>query len=285
MAKILRGAPVAERICEELRPRVLSLKERGVEPCLSIVRMGENAGDLAYEGAAKKRCASLGVEVRVFALAQDADERELLSVIDGINKADDIHACLIMRPFPPHINEDEVCEFLDIHKDVDCVTSYSLSRVFSGYGEGFFPCTAESCMAILDHYGYELSGARVAVIGRSLVIGRPVSIMLQDRDATVTMCHTKTKNLPKVCRNKDILLVAAGRAGVVDERFVNDNQVIIDVGINGDEDGKIVGDVNFAAVSNLVRAITPVPGGVGSVTASILAKHVIEAAERQTKNK
>ena len=283
MAKILKGAPVAERICEELRPRVLFLKERGVVPCLAIVRMGENAGDLAYESAAKRRCDSLGLQLLVFVLPENAANEELLSVIDGINKDDSIHACLIMRPFPPHINEDEVCEFLNIHKDVDCVTSYSLSRVFSGYGQGFFPCTAESCMAILDHYGYELSGARVAVIGRSLVIGRPVSIMLQDRDATVTMCHTKTKNLPKVCRNKDILIVAAGCAGVIDESFVNENQIVIDVGINGDENGNIVGDVNFAAVENHVSAITPVPGGVGSVTASILAKHVIEAAERQTK--
>lgn len=283
MARILKGAPVAERICEELKPRARSLQQRGIKPCLAIVRMGENAGDLAYEGAAKRRCASIGVDVRVFALPENAGESELLSVIDGINKDDDIHACLIMRPFPPHINEDEVCEFLNIHKDVDCVTSYSMSRVFSGYGQGFFPCTAESCLAILDHYGYELSGARVAVIGRSLVIGRPVSIMLQDRDATVTMCHTKTKNLPKVCHNKEILIVAAGRAGVVDERFVNEGQVVIDVGINGDENGNIVGDVSFGAVENIVSAITPVPGGVGSVTASILAKHVIEAAERQTK--
>jgi len=283
MAKVLRGAPVAERICEELRPRVHSLEVRGIKPCLAIVRMGENAGDLAYEGAAKRRCASLGVDVRVFALPQDAEEKELLSVIDGINKDDDIHACLIMRPFPAHINEDEVCEFLNIHKDVDCVTSYSLSRVFSGYGQGFFPCTAESCMAILDYYGYDLRGARVAVIGRSLVIGRPVSIMLQDRDATVTMCHTKTRNLPKVCRNKEILIVAAGHAKVVDESFVNEGQVIIDVGINGDENGNIVGDVDFDSVEKLVSALTPVPGGVGSVTASILAKHVIEAAERQSK--
>jgi len=285
MAVLLKGAPVAREICESLRPRVQALRERGIKPCLAIVRMGENAGDLSYEGTARRRCEALGIELRVFALSLKAEQSEIMSVIDGINKDDDIHGCIIMRPLPPHISEDEVCEYLNIHKDVDCVTSYSMSHVFSGYGMGFFPCTAESCLAILDYYGYNLSGARVAVIGRSLVIGRPLSIMLQDRDATVTMCHTKTRDLPKVCRNKEILIVAAGHAGVVDESFVNENMAVIDVGINDDGKGGITGDADFEKVEPTVSAITPVPGGVGSVTASILARHVIEAAERQNKIK
>lgn len=283
MGTVLKGAPVAARICDELLPRAAALLERGIVPCLAIVRLGENAGDLAYEGAAARRCAQLGLKLRVFALKADASQQELVSVIESINCDDSIHGCLIMRPLPGHINEDEVCELLNIHKDVDCVTSYSLSHVFSGYGRGFFPCTAEACMAMLDHYGYELSGARVAVIGRSLVIGRPISIMLQDRDATVTMCHTKTKDLAHLCRHMDILIVAAGKPGVVDEGFVVPGQTVIDVGINDDGFGGVTGDVCFETVSPLAAAITPVPGGVGSVTASILVRHVIEAAEWQNK--
>ena len=160
------------------------------------------------------------------------------------------------------------------------MTSGSLAGVFTGAGTGYPPCTAQACMELLDHYQVPLSGKRVSVIGRSLVIGRPVSMMLQCRDATVTMCHTKTEDLPAVCRDADILLAAAGRAGIVDERFVRPGQIVVDVGINVGSDGKLCGDVRFDAVAPIVEAITPVPGGVGSVTTAVLVKHVVEAAEK-----
>ena len=281
MAMLLKGAPVAAHLSEKLEARAKALLEKGINPCLAIVRMGEKAGDLAYEHAAVSRCARLGIAVRIEALSESAEQSELLEAIKKINTDSSIHGCIIMRPLPAHIDEDYVCEALAPEKDVDCVTSQSLSRVFSGHGDGFYPCTAQACIEMLDYYGYDLSGARISVIGRSLVVGRPLSIMLQDRDATVTMCHSKTRNLYKACRNKEILIVAAGSPGVVRETFVNPEQTIIDVGINDDGMGGITGDVCFDRIEPLVAAITPVPGGVGSVTATILAEHVISAAERK----
>ena len=280
MAIILKGAPVAAAISEKLKERAKALIEKGTIPTLAIVRMGEKAGDMAYEHAAKNCCARLGIELRIIALDEKAPEAQIMAEIEKINADEAVHGCLVMRPLPEHVDEDRICEALFPEKDVDCVTSFSLSRVFSGHGDGFYPCTAEACIEMLDYYGYELSGARVSVIGRSLVVGRPLSIMLQDRDATVTMCHSKTRNLYKTCRNKEILIVAAGHAGTVRETFVNPEQTIIDVGINDDGKGGVVGDVCFDRVEPLVAAITPVPGGVGSVTATVLAAHVITAAEK-----
>lgn len=281
MAMLLKGAPVAAAISEKLEKRAKALLDKSITPGLAIVRMGNKAGDLAYEQAAKNRCGRLGISLRVSVLDENAPQKQLLAAIEEINADDSIHGCLILRPLPAHIDEDTVCEAVSPEKDVDCVTSHSLSRVFSGHGEGFYPCTAQACLEMLDYYGYDLSGARVSVIGRSLVVGRPLSIMLQDRDATVTMCHSKTRNLYKACRNKEILIVAAGHPGIVRETFVNPEQTIIDVGINDDGEGGIVGDVCFDRIEPLVAAITPVPGGVGSVTATILAGHVIAAAERK----
>ena len=281
MAILLKGAPVAAAISEKIEPRVKALLEKGTVPRLAIIRMGKKAGDLAYEHAAVNRCARLGIEVCVRELDEKAEQNELLELVGEINTDECIHGCLILRPLPAHIDEDSVCEALAPEKDVDCVTSHSLSRVFSGHGDGFYPCTAQACIEMLDYYGYDLSGARISVVGRSLVVGRPLSIMLQDRDATVTMCHSKTRNLYKACRNKEILIVAAGSPGIVRETFVNPEQTIIDVGINDDGEGGITGDVCFDRIEPLVAAITPVPGGVGSVTATILAGHVITAAERR----
>lgn len=281
MAMLLKGAPVAAAISEKLEKRAKDLLDKGIAPGLAIVRMGNKAGDLAYEQAAKNRCSRLGINLQVKTLDENAPQSELIDLINEINKDESVHGCLILRPLPAHIDEDAVCEALAPEKDVDCVTSHSLSRVFSGHGEGFYPCTAQACIEMLDYYGYDLSGARVSVVGRSLVVGRPLSIMLQDRDATVTMCHSKTRNLYKTCRNKEILIVAAGSPGIIRETFVNPEQTIIDVGINDDGEGGIVGDVCFDRIEPLVAAITPVPGGVGSVTATILAKHVITATERK----
>lgn len=283
MAEILKGAPVANALTERLKESVNALRARGVTPTLAILRVGERADDLAYERGAMKRCEKIGINVKHYVLDSNVSQTELLGVIDEINRDSGIHGCLMFRPLPKHIDQRAVCEALDVNKDVDCMTERSLCGVFTGSGVGFAPCTAQSVMEILKYYGYDLAGKRAAVIGRSLVIGRPVSMLLMRANATVTMCHTKTVDMPGVCCEADILVVAAGHAGTVDWTYVHPNQVVIDVGINVDADGKLCGDVNYDEVLPHVKAITPVPGGVGSVTTAVLCSHVIETAERAAK--
>ena len=280
MAELLKGAPVAAAMTETLKARADALKEKGVEPCLAILRVGERPEDLTYERGAMKRCEKIGIRVEQVVLNDACTQHELLRAIAEINDNHEIHGCLMLRPLPKHLNEQEASEMLMPSKDVDSMTSASLLTVFTGRGVGFAPCTAQSVMELLEHYEVPLSGARAAVIGRSLVIGKPVSMMLQARNATVTMCHTRTRDLAALCREAEILVVAAGKTGVVDASFTNPGQIVIDVGINAKPDGGICGDVNFEKVEPLVKAITPVPGGVGSVTTAVLCKHVIEAAER-----
>ena len=255
MALILSGAPVAAAITEELIARREALNRQGVEPCLAILRVGARGDDLAYERGAIKRCEKVGIRVVPIALPEDCTQAELMAEIEKINGDDRIHGCLMFRPIPKHLDEDAACEALKTCKDVDSMTAASLKTVFTGRGEGYAPCTAQSCIELLKYYGIDPAGKRAAVIGRSLVIGRPVSMMLQAYNATVTMCHTNAS-------------------------FTNPDQVVIDVGINVLPDGSICGDVCFDEVEPKVRAISPVPSGVGSVTTAVLCKHVIEAAEK-----
>jgi methylenetetrahydrofolate dehydrogenase (NADP+)/methenyltetrahydrofolate cyclohydrolase len=213
-------------------------------------------------------------------LRSEATQDELLELIGKINKDTSIHGVLLFRPLPKHMDEDKICNALSPEKDIDGITDGSLAGVFAGRPRGFAPCTAQACMAILDHFGVELKGKKVTVVGRSLVVGKPVAIMLMGRHATVTICHTRTVDMPAACRDAEILIVAAGRAGVVDSSFFSSGQTVVDVGINVDDKGKLCGDVNFEQADPIVEAITPVPGGVGTVTTSILVDHVIEAARR-----
>ena len=281
MAELLKGMPVANAITEELVGRVANLKERGVTPTLAIVRVGERDDDLSYERGAPKRCDAVGIAVRKYVLDAACTQDELMGVIAEVNDDQAIHGCLMFRPLPKTLDEAAACAALDPAKDVDCITGGSLFGVFANRSVGFPPCTAEACIQLLDHYGYELTGANVTVVGRSLVIGKPVSMMLQARNATVTMCHTRTRDLAAECRKAEVLVVAAGHIGTVGADAVSAGQTVIDVGINWDEAaGKLCGDVAFDEVEPLVGAITPVPGGVGSVTTAVLAKHVVEAAER-----
>jgi methylenetetrahydrofolate dehydrogenase (NADP+)/methenyltetrahydrofolate cyclohydrolase len=283
MAELLKGAPVAAALTEALCVRAANLKDRGVVPTLAIVRVGENPDDISYETGAVKRCGKVGVEVRQFLLPADCSREEPLDTIRKINEDDTIHGCLLFRPLENGENEAAACALLATEKDVDGMTAGSLASVFFGQGAGYPPCTAQACLEILDHYGVALSGKRVTVIGRSLVVGRPVSMLLQRRDATVTMCHTKTVDLPAVCSQAEILVVAAGKMGMVDQSYAAPGQMVIDVGIHVGVDGKLRGDVDFDSVEPIVSAITPVPGGVGAVTTAVLCKHVIEAAERAAK--
>ena len=281
MTELLRGAPVAAVLTEDVAPRGASLAGRGVVPTLAILRVGERSDDLSYERAAVKRCEKVGVAARVLALPEDAGTEVLLAAVRDVNENPAIHGCLIMRPLPAHVDEAAVCAALDPAKDVDGVTAGSLYGVFAAHAVGFPPCTAQAVLALLDHYGVSLSGARAAVVGRSLVIGRPVAMMLLARDATVTLCHTRTADLAAELRDADVVVCAAGHAGTVGADALRPGQVVVDVGINWDDKSQsLVGDVDFAAADGVVRAITPVPGGVGSVTTAILARHVVEAAER-----
>ena len=281
MAELLRGGPVATKITEELRARVARLALDGVTPGLAMVRVGERPDDLSYERAAMKRAEKVGVEVRRFVLPDSCSQDDLRSVIQEVNDDSSLHGCLLFRPLPAALDETAACAALDPAKDVDGITPGSLYGVFAGRPVGFPPCTAQGVVELLVRSGVELAGARVTVVGRSLVIGRPVAMMLQAHDATVTMCHTRTRDLAAECRCADVLVVAAGHAATVGADAVSGGQTVVDVGINWDDEaGKLVGDVDFDAVEDRVARITPVPGGVGAVTTAVLMSHVVEAAER-----
>ena len=281
MAELWKGAAVNAVLNERLRSEVETLRSCGVTPQLAIVRMGERPDDIAYERGAIKRCESIGVKVCCHTLPADADEAALLAVIDRVNRDVEIHGCLLLRPLPPQIDDTRVRNALLPEKDVDGITDQSLAGVFTGGGVGFPPCTAEACLTIFDHFGYALQGRRAVVIGRSLVVGKPVAMLLLARHATVTVCHTRTQDMPAITREADLLIVAAGKPRIIDAPYFGQGQVVIDVGIHVDETGALCGDVDFAAAEPLVKAITPVPGGVGTVTTSVLVQHVIEAARRQ----
>ena len=272
MAKQLLGKEVTAALNERIKGNVAALKEKGINPTLGIIRVGENGSDISYERGATKRCETLGVECVKFLLPEDVSQEELLATIDKVNKDDSIHGVLLFRPLPKHLDQSIIENALDPAKDVDCMTDGSMSGVFTGKQVGFPPCTPQACMEILDHYGIDCTGKKAVVIGRSLVVGKPAAMMLIKKNATVTVCHTRTV---------DIVIVAAGRAGVVDDTYLRAGQTVIDVGINVNAEGKLCGDVDFAKAEPIVDAITPVPGGVGSVTTSVLVGHVVEAAMRK----
>ena len=283
MAKLLLGKEVTAAMNEKLQARVAALKEKGVSPKLAIVRCGENPSDLSYEKGATARAELIGVEVQKFVLPEDVTKEALIAQIEAINADDSIHGCLMFRPLPKHLkaDQDEICNHLAARKDVDCMTDLSNAGVFTGKKLGFAPCTPQACMEILDHYGIDCTGKKAVVVGRSLVVGKPAAMMLLKKNATVTICHTRTKDMPSVVKEADIVIVAAGRAGVVDDTYLRAGQTVIDVGINVNEEGKLCGDVAYAKAEPIVEAITPVPGGVGSVTTSVLVGHVVEAAMRK----
>ena len=280
MAKQLLGKEVTASLNERIKAQAARLQEKGVNPTLAIIRVGENPSDISYEKGADKRCETLGVACEKILLPEDVSQEEVLAVMDRVNKNEKIHGVLLLRPLPGHLEQSAIENALDPTKDVDCMTDGSMSGVFTGKKVGFPPCTPQACMEILDYYGIDCTGKKAVVIGRSLVVGKPAAMMLIKKNATVTVCHTKTVDMPSVTREADIIIVAAGRAGVVGAEYVKPGQTVIDVGINMNVEGKLCGDVDFAAVEPIVDAITPVPGGVGSVTTSVLVGHVVEAAAR-----
>ena len=280
MATLLRGAEVVSALNEKVQTDVRALTARGVVPTLAILRVGEKPDDLAYERGAMKRAETVGVAIRQIVLPETVSQEALLSEIAQINADDSIHGCLMLRPLPKHIDDSVVREALLPEKDIDGITQGSLAGVFAGVKRGFPPCTAKACMEMLAYYNIDPAGKNAVVIGRSLVIGKPVAMMLLQQNATVTICHTRTKDMPSVTRRAEILIVAAGKPGVVGAEYVSAGQTVLDVGINFTSEGKMTGDADFSAVEPIVGAITPVPGGVGTVTTSVLMAHVVEAANR-----
>lgn len=283
MAEILKGAPVAKAISQQAALRAAELTGRGITPTLAIVRVGERPDDISYEKGAVKRCDACGAAVRHVILPADVSQDELISAIRSLNQDDSVHGILMFRPLPRHIDEAAVCDSIAPEKDMDGVTEGSMAGIFSGSGKGYPPCTAQACIEILDHYGVELRGKHAVIVGRSNVIGKPAAMLMLGRNATVTICHTKTADMEAECRRADIIVAAAGKAGVISADHVSPGQIVLDVGINVTPEGKLTGDVDFEAVEPIVSAITPVPGGVGSVTTAVLAKHVVEAAEAASK--
>ena len=277
-AQILEGPVVAAAINEQIAAKAEELKAKGVTPCLGILRVGERPDDISYEKGATKRAEGVGIEVKKILLPEDVTTEELIATVEDINADASIHGLLMFRPLPKHIDEKLVCNTIAPEKDIDACTEASLAGVFTGSDVGYAPCTAQACIEILDHYGIDVSGKRAVVIGRSLVIGKPVAMMLLAKHATVTIAHSRTKELPELVKEGDIVIACVGRAQMVDGAYFSSGQTVIDVGINF-LDGKLVGDVAFDEAIETVEAITPVPGGVGSVTTSVLCKHVIQAAE------
>jgi len=282
MAQILTGSEVVKALDEEIISEVELLNKRGVTPTLAIIRVGERADDVAYERGAISRAEKLGVAVRSIVLPEDTTTGLLTQTVESLNSDSQIHGVLLFRPLPKHIDEGMLRSVLAPKKDVDGITDLSLCGVFTGLPTAFAPCTAEACMEILKHAALELRGKKAVVVGRSLVVGKPVAMLLLAQHATVTIAHSQTVNLPALVREADLVIACAGQARLIDGSCVSPGQVIIDVGINVAKDGSLVGDVAFEEVEPLVAAITPVPGGVGAVTNSVLVKHVVTAAFRLT---
>ncbi len=283
MARILQGAAVAADISARTAAAAAALRAEGVVPTLAILRVGERPDDVAYERGAGKRCAAAGVAVQSAALPEDVSQQALLSALDALSRDKAVHGILMMQPLPAHLDGVAARKALAPEKDVDGVTDVSLAGVFTNTDAGFAPCTAQAALALLDFYGIALEGKHAVVIGRSLVVGRPLAMLLMHRNATVTLCHTRTKDLPALTRQADIVLAASGDMERIGANYLAAGQVVVDAGTRWNEQkGKLCGDVRFDEAEPLVAAITPVPGGVGAVTASILVSHVAEAARRQT---
>lgn len=274
----LKGAPVAKAMLADFQARIEKLKINNLTPKLAIVRVGEREDDLSYERGIYKRFDMAGALVETICLNNDVTQEDLEKTIVRLNNDDSVHGILLFRPLPKHLNEKRIKTLLTHEKDVDCLASVNDALLFSGSNNGYPPCTPQAVLEILDFYKIDVTGKKITIVGRSMVVGKPLAMMLLNRNATVTICHTKTKNLQEECRNADIIVACAGVPKMITEDYVREGQVVIDVGIHMVDD-KLCGDVNYDSVSKIVDAITPVPGGVGGVTTSVLLKHTIESVE------
>lgn len=278
MGIVMKGADVAAAMKERLVEETERLKEQGILPCLGIVRVGARPDDLAYERGARKRMEAIGIGCQVTELPEDITQEEFEKEFCRVNDNPNIHGILLFRPLPAHLDEDPVREMIHPMKDVDGMSPVNIAKVFTGDESGYAPCTPEAVMEMLDYYKIDPRGKRVTVIGRSMVVGKPLSMLLLKRHATITVCHTRTEELEQTCREAEVLVAAAGKAKMVNGSMVGDGAVVVDVGINVDAQGNLCGDVDYDAVQGKASYISPVPRGVGSVTSSVLAKHVVRGA-------
>mgnify|MGYP002613541399 FL=1 len=274
--EILKGLPVANAINEKLMEQVKSIE--GPLPHLAIIRVGERPDDCSYERGAVKKMDKVGVRCTTYTFDADIDNETFQAEFDKINENPDIDGILMLRPLPKQLDEKQIENKIDPRKDLDGISPLNLAKVYAGDENGYAPCTAEAVIEMLDYDGIDIKGKRVTVVGRSLVIGKPVSMLLMKRNATVTVCHTKTVDMEGTCKNAEILVAAAGSARMIKKDYVAEGAIVVDVGINVDEEGNLCGDVDFDAITDIAAIATPVPGGVGSVTTSVLAKHLVKAA-------
>ncbi len=272
----LRGKKVSDGIKEYVSKELETLS---FVPKLAIVRVGENPDDMSYERGATKKLKSFGLDVASYVFPQDISDEDFKKAFKDINEDDEVTGILLLRPLPRTINEKDIESMIDPKKDLDGISPINIAKVFAGDTTGFSPCTAEAVIEVLKAYDIELTGKRVTVVGRSMVVGKPVSMLLLKENATVTMTHTRTVDLKKTCSDAEIVIAAAGRAKMLNSDYCGQDAVMIDVGINVDENGKLCGDVDYATLDGKASAATPVPGGVGTVTTAVLAKHLIQAAK------
>jgi methylenetetrahydrofolate dehydrogenase (NADP+)/methenyltetrahydrofolate cyclohydrolase len=280
LAVLMKGIDVVNSLANQMTADITQLRNNGIIPGLAIVRLGSNPDDLSYERNVIKKCEKLGVNCKTYNFEENTSNDNLNKELAKIN--DDIHVngVLLFRPLPKQIDESWVKNILDPVKDVDCLTFVNVAKVFEGDENGYYPCTAESVMEILDFYNINPEGKKVVIVGRSMVVGRPLAMMMLKRNATVTICHSKTHNLKETCKNAEVIVAALGRAKFITSDYISPGSTVIDVGINVDSNGNLCGDVDFDDVQKIASYITPVPGGVGTVTSSILIKNVIKATKR-----
>lgn len=279
MGQLLKGKPVADSISTQVKREVENLRSNNIVPLLKIVRLGQREDDLAYERAALKRMDNLGIKCQVLALPLDIDQEEFMDVLKKLVDDKSVHGILVFRPLPQQINEDEIKYLLSPEKDIDCFNPINIAKLLAGDSSGFPPCTAKATMEILKFYNIGLQGKEAVVIGRSMVVGKPLSMLLLKENSTVTICHSKTENLSEVTKRADLLVAAIGKAHMITKDYIKENATVIDVGINADDQGKIRGDVDTEDCLEKAGFITPVPAGVGSVTTAVLADHVVKACK------
>ena len=280
---LLKGKPVADRIKDEIKNAVKECQESGQSlPKLAILRAGSRADDIAYESRVLKNCSELGILAEVKEVDEKIDMDAFTNVLKGLNDDPKIHGILIFRPLPGQLDADTVSRIIKPEKDIDCMSPINAEKIFIGDRSAIPPCTPEAVIEILKYYDYDLKGKNVAIVNRSMVLGKPLAMLFLNENSTVTICHSKTKNLPEVTKRADIVVTGAGKAKFFGKEFFSKDSAVVDVGINMDAENKLCGDVDFDAVSDSVEAITPVPGGVGTVTSMLLLYHVIKAMRQQT---
>lgn len=279
MGHLLKGKAVADSISDKVKIDVEELRKKNIVPKLKIVRLGEREDDLAYERAALKRMEKVNIACEVLSLPRDIDTDTFISRLKNVVNEKTVHGILLFRPLPDHIKEDDIKFIISPEKDIDCLNPINSAKVLEGDDSGFPPCTAEAAVEILKFYQIPLKGREAAVIGRSMVVGKPLSMMLLKENSTVTICHSKTENLPEVTKRADIVIAAMGRSNMISKEYIKEGATVIDVGINVDDEGKVTGDVDTVDCIDKAAFITPVPSGVGSVTTSVLAQHVVKACK------